>query len=160
MLQNILMALTVGVFTFDVFSSAQQLTATRCSTMLRYGGFCQDMRQSCPTGTFEYPTFSNFLGCLRTDQICCARQADSGSLVNPAAPIVASPPQDCGVGGGLLQSRILGGRITGPCDWPFVVSIRGLIRGRTQLSYANTIHSCAGVLIANNWVLTSPFCVL
>lgn len=48
------------------------------------------------------------------------------------------------------QVRIVGGAEAAPGDWPFLAALLG---GPEQIFY------CAGVLIADQWVLSASHCV-
>lgn len=50
----------------------------------------------------------------------------------------------------LPQARIIGGNESNPGDWPFLAAILG---GPEEIFY------CAGVLIADQWVLTASHCI-
>lgn len=131
---------------------------TLCSGNLRYGGTCLSLKTPCPAGTFEYIPYSNYVGCVRVDQKCCANNPQ-GPVKNPDG-IIVTPPLSCGIGSLELSSRILDGTIAGPCDWPFAVSIRAKINLEGGLTYEETSHACQGVLVDPSWVLTSPACVI
>lgn len=150
-----------GVWTVLMCFHGQTFSqTTRCDTHLKYGGTCTDLRQVCPDGTLEYPPFSNYIGCNRVDQKCCAGNSQGQVRNQTGIDPYPQPAKNCGIGSLLPSSRILEGSLTGPCDWPFVVSIRALLSGFTELSYATTSHACQGVLISPEWVLTSPVCVI
>lgn len=48
------------------------------------------------------------------------------------------------------STRIVGGTISAPGDWPFLAAILG---GPEEIFY------CAGVLIADQWILTASHCI-
>ncbi|XP_059156702.1 trypsin-4-like [Physella acuta] len=146
-----------GVIVLCCVGGALSWSSTPCSLRLRSGG-CVDKRTSCPYGTVEVPEFSNYVGCFRVDQKCCGiAPVTPTPTPTPKDPRTTLPPK-CGRGSS-NSDRILDGSVTGVCDWPFVVSIRARLRAASQLNYAGTSHSCQGVLIDKQWVLTSPFCV-
>ncbi|KAK6185948.1 hypothetical protein SNE40_008075 [Patella caerulea] len=81
-------------------------------------------------------------------------------------PPTTTPPaeQRCGVRSNTqpLLSRIFGGNETTECDWPWQVSIRGKISDSSNLvpTSDQTSHFCNGVIIADQWILTTASCVL
>jgi hypothetical protein len=130
-----------------------------CESNLRYGGACVDLRAACPTGSFEYSAYSNYVGCVRVDRKCCANS--QGIVRNPGGiEVTPPPPATCGLGSLEPSSRILDGVLTGPCDWPFAASIRNKKDDSSPLTYAGTQHACQGVIIGTRWVLTSPSCII
>uniref|UniRef100_A0A0B7A9Y2 Peptidase S1 domain-containing protein n=1 Tax=Arion vulgaris TaxID=1028688 RepID=A0A0B7A9Y2_9EUPU len=129
-----------------------------CDSRLRYGGVCVETSTACPSGTFSYVHFSNYIGCFGVNQKCCANNPQ-GAVKYPDG-IVVTPPPTCGVGSMDPSSRILDGTLTGPCDWPFSVSLRSRLVPTNDLTYQGTTHVCAGTLISPTWVLTNSACVL
>ncbi|KAH9490340.1 hypothetical protein Btru_041541 [Bulinus truncatus] len=135
-------------------------TSNRCSS-LPTGGQCVLRSMGCPSGYTEKPAYSNYIGCITMDKICCVPTIRIVSDTTPPPPTktTTSLPK-CGVSSGVFFDRILGGVPAAPCDWPFVVSIRALYRDESTLDLSTTGHACQGVLVADRWVLTSAFCAV
>ncbi|KAH9490345.1 hypothetical protein Btru_041552 [Bulinus truncatus] len=157
-----------------VFVAGIQLTqaaATRCSQLVINGspGQCVDKKLGCPYGTIEFPVFSNYIGCVTLTTSCCITDTSittsqstttSTTTTTPTTPSRGQQPSNCGLGSMDYFDKIFNGVRTGPCDWPYVVSLRTLYSSETDLRLDTTGHVCQGVLIGKNWVLTSAYCAL
>ncbi|KAK0048065.1 plasma kallikrein [Biomphalaria pfeifferi] len=132
----------------------------RCSSLAT--GVCVSRSQECPANYIEQAAYSNYIGCYTLDKICCTLKVSTDSTTTTTTPTTPSPtsqPQ-CGTSSSIVFDRILGGVPTAPCDWPFVVSIRSLLRDQTNIDLSTTGPACQGVLVDKRWVLTSAFCAL
>ncbi|XP_076470436.1 chymotrypsinogen B-like [Babylonia areolata] len=145
------------------------LTVSSASAQLADFGICEKVTpmasceytsQGCPPGKTllrNVPMFAPWL-CGGWQKICCVNE----SIYQVTTPTTTTTPpliDDSNCGLGVPTGRIINGQNTSPCDWPYVVSIRGRNQPNVTLTQNSTAHACAGVIIDNDWVLTHAVCL-
>ncbi|KAK6174584.1 hypothetical protein SNE40_017831 [Patella caerulea] len=124
-----------------------------------------ECRDSCDGfGTLD--TTFQIMGCL--GQQCCIPDPAIESETTTPMTTTTQPPsgptmnsaEECGMASTNPTTRILQGSMTKPCDWPWQISVRSRIVGTDEINPGNTFPWCSGVLIDNQWVLTTAYCVI
>ncbi|ESO82741.1 hypothetical protein LOTGIDRAFT_229776 [Lottia gigantea] len=122
-----------------------------------------ECRETCDGFGMENINYG-FVGCLGSNLKCCSPYplTTTEEPTTSPTPEPIPPQQQCGLKKSMpSMSRILGGQVSNRCEWPWLVSIRGRIRETSKLTRRNdqTKHVCNGVLVDEEFVLTTAYCV-
>ncbi|ESO82742.1 hypothetical protein LOTGIDRAFT_229777 [Lottia gigantea] len=166
----------------EVFPETHGGHADVCDDVLKLqGGKC---KSACGANEEEYPNYG-YAACLGSPGYICCKPFETTTPMETTTPEPttptepptttegptttpqpAPPAEQCGVqqkmDGAFLTARILGGDKSKRCDWPWMVSIRGRVSTTSGLTAnsADTMGLCNGVLINQDYVLTTADCVM